>query len=78
MSYKEKILEAESLSKRISITTIKRILSETNTKEEAITAIIYHLLPTLKAVELKEYKEINQDLIKLIDYKESKFRKPKK
>ena len=78
MSYKEKILEAESISKRISITTIKRILSETNTKEEAITAIIYHLLPTLKAVELKEYKEINQDLIKLIDYKEPKFRKPKK
>jgi len=75
MSYKEKILEAESLSKRISITTIKRILSETNTKEEAITAIIYHLLPTLKAVELKEYKEINQDLIKLIDYKESKSKK---
>ena len=78
MSYKEKILEAESISKRISITTIKRILSETNTKEEAITAIIYYLLPTLEAVELKEYKEINQDLIKLIDYKESKPKKSKK
>ena len=78
MNYKQKILEAESISKRISITTIESILSETNTKEEAITTIIYYLLPTLKAVDIKEYKEINQDLIKLIDYKESKSKKSKK
>ena len=78
MNYKQKILEAKSISKRISITTIESILSETNTKEEVITAIIYYLLPTLKAVDLKEYKEINQDLIKLIDYKESKSKKSKK
>lgn len=78
MNYKQKILEAESISKRISITTIESILSETNTKEEAITTIIYYLLPTLKEVDLKEYKEINQDLIKLIDYKESKSKKSKK
>lgn len=78
MNYKQKILETESLIKRISITTIESILLETNTKEEAIKEIIRQLNPVIPSLELKEYKEINQDLIKLIDYKESKSKKSKK
>ncbi len=78
MSYKEKILETESLIKRISKTTIQAILSATTNKEEAIRTIIRYLIPVLPVIDLKEYKEINQDLIKLIDYKESKPKKTKK
>lgn len=78
MNYKQKILETESLIKRISKTTIQVILSATTNKEEAIKTIIKYLIPALTTIDLKEYKEINQDLIKLIDYKESKSKKSKK
>lgn len=78
MNYKQKILETESLIKRISKTTIQAILAATTNKEEAIRTIIRYLIPVLPVIDLKEYKEINQDLVKLIDYKESKPKKPKK
>jgi hypothetical protein len=78
MNYKQKILESENISKRISITTIESILSETNTKEEAVITIINCLKEILPTIDIKEYKEINQDLIKLIDYEESKPKKSKK
>lgn len=58
---------ASSITNRVSPSTIATLFCAYNTKEEVMKAIIAQFAPTLTALSAQEFKQITNELNKLID-----------
>jgi hypothetical protein len=62
------LLTSKAITKRVSPTTLEALL-KLEDKKLIIKGLINELLPIFPSLDLEEYKKINKEIIKLIDFK---------
>jgi hypothetical protein len=62
------LLDNKTIIKRVSPTTLKQLL-KLKDKNLIIKGLINELLPLFPSLDLKEYRNINKEIIKLINSK---------